>query len=313
MKGRFIILGTSSAIPTKERNHSAIYFQYKNNSFLFDCGEGTQRQIQIANLSFFRIEKIFISHLHGDHTLGLPGLLQTLDFHDKDYLEIYGPKGIKELINLVPKCFYLNTEDLKINVFELEELAKNNNREVNQVFKVFEDNDFIINSIKLNHTVNSFAYSFKEKSILKIDKEKISKLKLSSLEIKELIEKKEIIKGGKEINLKDISYLKKGFKFTYIADTYYTENIFKIAKDSDYLIIECTYFNENDLAKEYKHLSFDIFKKEIYPKLKELNVKNIILTHFSRRYKDLSIFEEEIKRSKMKNVYLAYDFMKFEF
>ena len=88
MRGRFTILGTSSAIPTKERNHPAVYFQWGGEAFLFDCGEGTQRQIQIAELSFYKIDKIFVTHLHGDHVLGLPGLLQTLDFHDKRYVEV---------------------------------------------------------------------------------------------------------------------------------------------------------------------------------------------------------------------------------
>ncbi len=301
MKGRFIILGTSSAIPTKERNHSAIYFQYKDKVFLFDCGEGTQRQIQRADLSFFKIDDIFISHLHGDHVLGLPGLLQTLDFHDKKSINIFGPSGIKELLELIPKCFYLNTEDLKINVKELKEGV------------IYSTKEFLIESLPLNHTVECFGFSFKEKDYLKLNKEKIRELGLSNLEIKELIEKGKLIKNNETIYLKDVSFIKKGFKFTYIPDTYYTENIFRLAKDSDYLIIECTYFNENDLAKEYKHLSLDIFIKKIYPKLKSLNVKNVILTHFSRRYKDLSIFEEELRRNNIKNVSLAYDLMKVEF
>lgn len=300
MKGKIVFLGTSSAIPTKERNQSSIFFQYKNNFFLFDCGEGTQRQIIKKGLNFYKINKVFISHLHGDHTLGIPGLLQTLEFHNKKNIEIYGPKGIKELLKRIKECFFIGDE-MEIKVYEISENF------------VLENNDFTIKAIKLNHTIESYAYSFKEKDYLKLDKEKLRELGLKNLEIKELIKKGNIIKKGKTIRLEDLSFLKKGFKFTYIADTYYTENIFKIAKESDILVIECTYFDEKKEAEKYKHLSFEIFKEELYPKLVDLGVKKIILTHFSRRFKDLKIFEKAIKENKMRNVILAYDFLEIKF
>jgi ribonuclease Z len=300
MKGRIVFLGTSSAIPTKDRNHSSIFFQYQNNLFLFDCGECTQRQLIKKGLSFYKIDNIFLSHLHGDHVLGIPGLLQTLDFHGKEKINIYGPSGTKELINNILKCFYIG-ETIKVNVKEISEGI------------IFNTSEFFIESAKLNHTVECFGFSFKEKDYLKLNKDKIKLFNLSNLEIKELLDKKRIKKGGKTIKIEDISYLKKGFKFTYIADTYYTENIFKLAKNSDILVIECTYFDQNEEAKEYKHLSFEIFKEKIYPKLKKLNVKKIYLTHFSRRFKDLTIFEEAIKKEKMNNVFLAHDFLEVHF
>ncbi len=299
-------MGTSSAIPTKERNHPAIYFQWGGEAFLFDCGEGTQRQIQLADLSFYKIDRIFITHLHGDHVLGLPGLLQTLDFHDKDYVEIYGTPGVKELVELSTKrCFYINTEDLKVEVKEIPPTDKVNT--------VLETETYRVLSIGMNHTVDCIGYSFEEKEKFKYDRQKVRELGLKAHHFKELEEKGFTTLNGTKIHKDQLGKFKKGFKFTYITDTYYTENIFKLAENSEYLVIECTYFDEDEYAEAVKHLSFNIFKTRIYPRLRELGVKNIILTHFSRRYKDLSIFQKAIKEHKMENVYLAHDLMGFTF
>ena len=306
MRGFFTILGTSSGIPTRDRNHPAIYFQYGSHAFLFDCGEGTQRQIQLAGHSFYRIDKIFITHLHGDHVLGLPGLLQTLDFHDKPYVEIYGPPGIRKLVELsVTQCFYINTDDLKVEVKEIKPTA--------EVFNFLETPEYRVGSIGLDHSVECLGFAFEEREKFKYDRQKVRSLNLKPHHFKELETLGYTAVGGKKIFKHQLGEVKRGFKFAYITDTYYTENIFKLAEGADYLVLECTFFDEDDYAREVKHLSFNIFRKEIYPRLLELGVKNIILTHFSRRYTDLKPFEEAIKRFGMENVTLARDLLNFTF
>jgi len=306
MKGFFTILGTSSAIPTKDRNHPSIFFQYQGEAFLFDCGEGTQRQLQIAGHSFYKINKIFITHLHGDHVLGLPGLLQTLDFHDKPFAEIYGPPGIRRLVELsVTQCFYINTQDLKVEVREIEP--------TDEVVAFLETDTYRVKTIGLDHTVDCLGFAFEEKERFKYDRKKVGELNLKPQHFKELENLGYTTVGGRKIFKHQLGGVKRGFKFVYITDTYYTENIFKLAQNADYLVLECTYFDEDEYAREVKHLSFNIFREKIYPKLLELGVKKIILTHFSRRYKDFSKFEEAIREHKMDNVYLAHDFMRFEF
>ena len=306
MKGRFTILGTSSAIPTKERNHPAVYFQYGGEAFLFDCGEGTQRQIQLAELSFFKINRIFITHLHGDHVLGLPGLLQTLDFHEKEKIQIFGPKGIKELVELsTRRCFYINTDDLKVEVFEFEEKP--------DLFEVYKGDNYTVKGAFLNHTVPCIGFSFEENSRFRFDKEKVRSLGLKATHFKDLEKKGYTYLENRIVKKEKLGSWQKGFKWCYITDTYYTENIFFLTANADYVIIECTYFDEDDLAAKVKHLSFNLFKEKIYPIFQQQGVKKIILTHFSRRYKDLTPFEEAIKKHKMENVILAKDFLSFSF
>ncbi len=273
---------------------------------LFDCGEGTQRQIQLAELSFFKIDLIFITHLHGDHVLGLPGLLQTLDFHEKRKVSIFGPPGIGKLVKLsTTECFYINTDDMEVRVEEFEPS--------NEPFEVFKGENFTVRGIALDHTVPCVGYAFEEHSKFKFDKTKVRKLGLKAHHFKELEERGQTEVNGKPVRKEELGEVKRGFKWCYITDTYYTENIFKLTENADFVIIECTFFDEENTAKQVKHLTFKTFKEKIYPVFLEQGVRRIILTHFSRRYKDLKPFEEEIKQSKMENVILARDLLTFEF
>ncbi len=302
MKGKIVILGTSSATPTKDRNHPSVFFSYLGRGFLFDCGEGTQRQLLKADISFSKIEKIFISHFHGDHLLGLPALLQTFSFHEKKEIELYGPKGLREIVENMLKISYFENVT-KIDVFEIKSLDLNT---------IIDEKIFKVESIGLNHSVPCIAFSFQEKEYFKYNKQKIKELNLTSTDFIKLREKGFIEKKGRKIFKEELGFWKRGLKITYVADTYKTENIFKISQNSDYLVIESTYFDEEDLAKEYKHLTFQ-YIIENYEELKEIGVKKVILTHFSQRYKDLKLFKEELKKRKIEDIILGYDFLQFSF
>src|SRR3989344_3210899 len=123
-------LGTGNAVPTPKRNHTAILLQYKNENILIDCGEGTQRQFKIAEISPSKITRILITHWHGDHVLGLPGLLQTLAMQGYNKtLKLYGPKGTKHYMSLLQELVHIK---IPLEVYEVE----------NQVF--IDEKDFTI-------------------------------------------------------------------------------------------------------------------------------------------------------------------------
>ncbi|NPB04878.1 MAG: ribonuclease Z [Aquificae bacterium] len=306
MKGRFTVLGTSSAIPTKERNHPAVYLQYGPTALLFDCGEGTQRQIQKAELSFFKIDHIFITHLHGDHTLGLPGLLQTLDFHEKEKVSLFGPPGLKKLVELSTReCFFVSTGGLEVEVKEFEPS--------DEPFEVLRTESFTVRAVGLDHTVPCLGYSFEEPPKFKFDKELVKRLGLRAHHFKELEKKGETAVGGRVYRKEELGTLRRGFKWCYLTDTYYTENLFKLTEGADFVVLECTYLDEEETAKEVKHLTLKTFAEKVYPVFREQGVKTVVLTHFSRRYKDLKPFEEAIKRYGLEGVVLAKDLLTFEF
>ncbi|WP_456464388.1 ribonuclease Z [Persephonella sp.] len=300
MKGKVVLLGTSSAMPTKDRNNSGVYLGYKGKGFLFDCGEGTQRQIMRAGLSIYRIDKIFISHLHTDHILGLPGLIETLDMHDKDSIEIHSVKGLKNVIDCVLNGV-IYAPDIQININEHSFSA--------DVFTIFEGKEFRIKAVGLNHVVDCLGFSFEEKPKIKYNKEKIKQLDLQGSDFIQLEKVGYINKNGKIIKKEEITFVEKGFKFTYIPDTYRTENIIKLAKESDLLVIESTYLNEENKAREYGHLTLE-YILQIYP---ELECKKIVLTHFSRRYSSLEEFENRIREEGITNIFLGHDFMEISF
>ena len=137
-----IFLGTSSMVPTKERNHSGILISFKGNNILIDCGEGTQRQIKMSGANISKINKILITHWHGDHVLGLPGLIQTLAVNNyKGILEIYGPKGTKEKFKHMFKAFEFDENKIELKITDIGK------------GKFFENEDFILEALPLEHKI----------------------------------------------------------------------------------------------------------------------------------------------------------------
>tara|TARA_Y100000310_G_C20614062_1_gene779627 strand:+ start:157 stop:1050 length:894 start_codon:yes stop_codon:yes gene_type:complete len=292
MKIPIIFLGTGQAIPTPKRNHTSILLKYKNENLLFDCGEGTQRQFRIAKQSLSKITRLLITHWHGDHILGIPGLLQTLQLSKSPHtLEVYGPKKTKQFMNNLIKLFAI--KNLKIKVKELSGGL------------VFETKDFFVQALPMKHKSPCLAYSFIEKQRLRVDKRKISKYKIPGKLIGKLASGKNIKHKGKTIKSSQVTYKEPGKKITIIMDTLINPNTYKIAKNSDLLISEATYSeSEASLAHEYKHLT----ASQAARIAKKAKVKKLILTHLSQRYehKDIPIFNEA--RKIFKNTGVAEDF-----
>jgi len=297
-KIEIIFLGTGSAIPTVNRNHSGIFFRYKERGFLVDCGEGIQRQMRIAKINPCNITDILITHFHGDHIFGLPGLFHTLSQNNyTEILNIYGPKGIKEKINLLKKISP-HFKEIKINVKEVRGI-------------VLEEKDYKISALFLEHDVPTIGYLFEEKDKLRIDKKKLSKIKIkNNPKLKFLTEGKDVVIEGKKLKVKDLTYLEKGRKISFIFDTKLCSNARKLAKDSDLAIIEGTFLGDSEkgleMAKKYKHMAVE----QAAEVAKSENVKKLIITHISQRYEYGT--DELLKSAKniFKNVEIAKDFMK---
>jgi len=303
-KIKITFLGTSSAVPTKTRNHTSILLSYSSENILIDCGEGTQRQLRKAKLNPCKITRLLLTHLHGDHVFGIPGLLQTLSLNGYlKTLQIYGPRGTKRLIEDIYKTFTF-ASSVKVK-YEVNEITN----------KVFETPDFVISALPLNHGIPTLGYSFQEKDKLRIKKNKLAKLKIPSNERKrlaDLTKGKNIKINKKTIKYKDYTYLQLGKKISIILDTKLTPNIKKLAKDSDLAIIESTFLNDSDkgeeYASDYKHLT----AKQASQIAKQAKAKQLALTHLSQRYeyKD-DLILKEAKKIFPKTI-LAKDFLTIE-
>ena len=292
---QIIFLGTSSMVPTKERNHSSILLSYGSENILADCGEGTQRQLKIAGIKLAKITKILISHWHGDHVLGLPGLIQSMSSSGfNKTLNIYGPKGTKKLIEKMFEVFSFDQKfEIKVN-------------EVNSG-KFFEDDDFILEAEQLEHNIETLGYRLEEKDKRKINLNHVKKLGVPDGPLLgRLQEGKSITWKGKKIEADKATSLVKGKSVAIITDTVPCEGAYKLAKDVDILISEATYAsNLEEKGAEYGHMT----SKQAAEMANRSSAKQLILTHFSARYKNTSELEDEA-RTYFDNVITAEDFMK---
>jgi ribonuclease Z len=293
-----IFLGTSEATPTAEKNQSAVLLIHNGEQILFDCGENTQRQFKIAKLNPCKITRILITHWHGDHILGLPGLIQTLALNNySKTLKIYGPKGTKNFMSKILGMFMF-VESIKTEIHEIED---------NGPF--LETENFTIAAYKMKHMAPCLAYSFVENDKRKINLAYIKKqgLKPGPL-LGELQLGKDVRFKNKIIKAKQATQIRKGKKISFMLDTSVNENCVKVAKDANLLISEATFLEQEhaDKAKERGHLT----AKQAATIAKKAKVKKLILTHISQRYaKNNQVILQEAKKT-FKNSELAKDFMK---
>jgi len=292
---KITFLGTGAMLPTKERNPNAIFMSYNTEGILIDCAEGTQKQLRLAGISPTKVTKLLITHWHGDHILGIPGLIQSLGASNyAKKLEIYGPKGSKNFfINMMKGLVFR----ARIN-YEIHELNEG---------KFFEDKDFYLESNKVKHSIDCLSYNFVEKSKLKININYTKKFGLVQHPLLgELQKGKDITYNGKKIKVKDATILKPGKKVSFILDTYYDKKLVSICKNADLLISESTWL-EKDKLQDKEHLS----AKDAGKLAKQAKVKKLILTHFSQRYRDTNELLKECKKE-FKNVECAKDLMNLE-
>ncbi len=294
---KLTFLGTGAMQPTKERNLSAISLRYESENILFDCGEGTQRQMKIAELKPTKLTRVILSHFHADHVLGLGGLLRNLEANDyQNTLQIYGPKGLEKFMTNIINSAHEGT-NLKIKLTEIKPGI------------IINEEKFTIEALPLAHSVLSFGFIFQEKEKRKINLEYLKKFNLAQDPILGDLQKgKDIVWEGKKISAKKATILVPGKKIGFIFDTGVCENCIKVGKNADLLISESTFSSkEQEKAKEYKHLS-SIDAAKIAKKAK---AKKLILTHFSQRYKDVEVLKEEAKKI-FPDVECAKDFLEID-
>ncbi|MCX8147311.1 MAG: ribonuclease Z [Candidatus Woesearchaeota archaeon] len=295
---QIVFLGTSCMAPTKERNVSSVFLSFKTEGILFDCGEGTQRQMNIAGIKRTNITKIFISHWHGDHVSGIIGILQTIgNDENPPKIEIFGPKGtMHRMQHLMEACIFEARVDLKVHEIEPKGIDV-----------CYEGKDFYVVCGELDHTTTCLGYSFIEKDRRNIKTDFLRKHNIpNGPHLKKLQEGKSIIFNGKKIDVNEATKVTKGRKITYIVDTRPCNNAIELAKNADVLICESAYTSAlEEKAKMYKHLT----AKESAFIASNANAKRLYLTHFSQRYKDVNELREEAAEI-FSNTTCANDFMK---
>lgn len=281
------ILGSASQQPTRYRSHVANFLKWECHGstaegMIFDCGEGTQRQLIFSNISCADISRIFLTHGHGDHTLGLPGLIQGIVNATQDFektLEIYYPAAMQNFFdNLRYSCAY---KTRKLNIVPVP-IAEDG--------VIFENSIFKIIALSLKHRMPTFGYRVEEKEKRSMLPEKLSVVGIQGSKIRELCTNGKITFGDKEFFLDDFSVIKRGKIFSFVMDTSPCENAIKLAQNADLVVCESTYLStEKEEALSHAHMTAQ-FAAEM---AKSANAKKLVLTHFSQRYANIEDFEIE--------------------
>ena len=280
------ILGCHAATPRSNSHTTSQIVELKNHMFLIDCGEGTQIKLREEKIKFSRIKNIFISHLHGDHFYGLIGLISTFKLLGRSVdLNIYGTKGIKEVITLQLKLSKSWT-DYKIFFHELN----NSKSEL-----IFEDSIVKVTTIPLNHRVYTNGFLFHEKvGLRKINSKTVKKHNVPTCDYENLKNGKDFVNDKNQIikNIHLTLLQDKPSSYAFCSDTAFHPEIISQIKNVDLLYHESTFLNQHkDLASKTLHST-----AEQAGKIASLaNVGRLVLGHFSTRYRDKSFFLEEAK------------------
>ena len=271
---KLVFLGTSAAQPTQKRGLSCLCLEREGEIIMFDAGESAQISYTKAGLGWNKKMKLFVTHLHGDHCVGILGLLQTMSMQNRtESLEIFGPKGIDEFL----------AANIKILNFGLPFSILIT---IVSAGKIYENNKFLIHAAKANHSITAFSYLFEEKDKPgRFNVQKANELGIPEGELwNKLQNGEEVSNNGKTIRPEQVLGIKRpGKKIGISGDTMPTKELELFFNECDYLVFDSTFLDEEkQKAQDTCHST----AKQAAELGKNANVKNLILTHFSARYKD---------------------------
>ncbi len=298
---RVVFLGTGGSVPTVTRGLPAVLVKRQDEQLMFDCGEGVQRQMVKAKAGFHRKMKIFVSHMHGDHVLGLPGLLQTMALMDRQKkVEVYGPEGIRQFLECV-------RESLQFGLTFPVEI-----HEICGTGAVCEEKDYVVEAAKANHVVPSLAYAFVEKPRAgKFYPEKARALGVPEGELWSKLQHGEAVKlrNGRVVNPEDVlGSLRKGRKIVYSGDTRPFKGFARFAAGADLVVHEATF---DDALSEKAEVDGHSTPTQAAHEAKRAKAKKLVLTHISARYPDAGLLLEQAQKI-FKNTVVAEDFLELE-
>ncbi len=285
---KLTFLGTSASIPTVDRGMPSIALRGKE-LYLWDCGEGAQRQMMKYKVGFGSIKGIFLTHLHLDHFLGIFGLIETLRLSTSfaQPLKIFAPKKFKEL--LINRWDFLDVQEMKQGL-------------------LLKDQEAAISAFKVRHAKESFGLVYKEHDRVKFHEEKAHKLGLKGPMFREIQEKGYVMAGKKRIELEDVSWVKQGLKIVYTGDCLPSRSTVEAAKGADVLIHDATFAKEFEKEAQERNHSTAEQAAEV---AKQAGTKRLILTHISGRYKDTAELLKEAQAI-FPNTSVAEDGMSIE-
>jgi ribonuclease Z len=295
MSIRVVFLGTSGSVPTLKRSLPCVVVQCPKELWMFDCGEGTQRQMMQNKISFHKKLKVLITHLHGDHVLGLPGVLQTMALMDrKEPVQVFGPAGLGDFL----QC---TKDTLKFGLTFPVEIY-----EISGEGTVCDEEEYMLQAVKSNHAIDGFCFALVEKPRAgKFYPKKAQALGVPAGELWSQLQRGEDVKvGDKTVKPSDVmGPMRVGRKIVYTGDTKPFVAFADFAKDADLVIHDCTF--ADDLA-ERAGVDGHSTPPQAAAQAKAADAKRLVLYHISARYSDATLLLEQA-RAVFENVVLSQD------
>lgn len=297
-----LFLGTSASAPSAKRGLSAQIVKHDEYRFLVDCGEGTQRQILQSGIGFKNLTRILLTHGHLDHILGLGGLMSTfLRWESVDELEIFGGRSTLDRVHdlLYGVVLRGNQPPMPLRMNEIKPGT------------FFEADDFTVTAISVSHRgPDCLGYVFEGKARRPFLNEKATELGVPfGPERRRLVEGESLtLPNGRHVKPDDVlGPLQRGAKLVIVGDTGKTDNLVEVCRDADALVIESTYLDEDaEMAGQFSHLT----ARQAAELAIKANVKKLILTHISRRYREKDVIQEA--QAIFPNSVVARDFDTFQ-
>ncbi|WP_435159288.1 ribonuclease Z [Amycolatopsis sacchari] len=276
-----VVLGTASQVPGRNRNHNGYLLRWDAEGFLFDPGEGTQRQMLFAGVAASSITRICLTHFHGDHCLGVPGVVQRLSLDGVRHpVHAHFPASGREYFERLRHASVFH-ETAEI----VEEPVHGNG--------VLATGDFgELRARRLDHPVEAFGYQLVEPSGRRMLPELLARFGVTGPEIGELQRTGSLRVGSRTVTVEQVSVVRQGQRFAFVMDTRLCDAVYELADRADLLVIESTFLEEDArLAREYGHLT----ARQAARVAAESKVRTLVLTHFSQRYDDPTKFYEEAR------------------
>ncbi|EHR59855.1 metal-dependent hydrolase, beta-lactamase superfamily III [Saccharomonospora cyanea NA-134] len=273
-----IALGTGSQVPSRARNHNGYLLRWDSAGFLFDPGEGTQRQLTFAGVPASAVTRICLTHFHGDHCLGVPGVVQRLSLDGVARVHAHYPASGQEYFERLrhASVFHETTELVEQPVTGDGVVAGGEFGE--------------LSALRLDHPVEAYGYRLAEPDGRAMVPRLLRRHGVQGRDVGALLRAGSLAVGGRTVTVEDVSVPRRGQKFAFVMDTRLCDNAFALAEDADLLVIEATFLEaEADLARRYGHLT----ARQAARVAQESGVRTLVLTHFSQRYSNMAEFHDQ--------------------
>jgi ribonuclease Z len=289
-----VVLGTASQMPTRYRNHNGYLLRWDDEGILFDPGEGTQRQLSVAGVSPAAITRVCITHFHGDHCLGLPGILMRLAAADQPAVPVHYPASGEAYFQ---RLRYATAGQERVAV---------DARPAAEPGVVHAGDTFSLRCARLEHRIESFGWRLDEPDGRRMLPDRLGALGIAGPDVGRLRDAGRLDVGGRTVTVEEVSEARRGQSFAFVMDTAWCDGALELAAGVDLLVCEATFLSPDEhLAKAYGHLT----ARQAGRLAAEAGARRLVLSHFSNRYPDARLLADEAAEE-FDDVALAEDLLR---